>query len=279
MNAEPARPRAPAVAAPRLETDLACAGCGHNLRGLPVHGRCGECGQPVAWSAHAAGSAGAEPTWLNALLGGLAWMALALPWLWVPLAWGPFAVGFFWFTRRNPARAEVDLPLATLRIGAAAVLAGAGLLLAFAVQPPAWLPLSRFELLLVGLPATAALLLMLALGAAARQCQRRLPRGLWLELGAAWFLAVAALAIIVAGAVRYVSAGLPRNVELLAWPLLGMLLLAGVSVLTSMSLGRIWRRFELAMVTSATARRRDRAWGPHLPRRQRQPRAGVPEPG
>lgn len=36
-----------------IARDLACAGCGHTLRGLPVTGFCGECGRPVGETAAA----------------------------------------------------------------------------------------------------------------------------------------------------------------------------------------------------------------------------------
>src|SRR5262249_10880515 len=73
----------------RLAGDVFCSACGHNLRGLLPDGQCVECGLPVGWSRRGGGFLSANSEWLESLRGGIASLALLLPWMWMPLTW-PF---------------------------------------------------------------------------------------------------------------------------------------------------------------------------------------------
>lgn len=44
---DPHNLRTAAASVPRIADDRECAGCGYNLRGLPMRGRCPECGMPI----------------------------------------------------------------------------------------------------------------------------------------------------------------------------------------------------------------------------------------
>jgi hypothetical protein len=47
--------------------DMLCVHCGYNVRGLPVDGRCPECGTPVSWSLRGDLLRHADPEWLDRL--------------------------------------------------------------------------------------------------------------------------------------------------------------------------------------------------------------------
>ncbi len=53
-----------------LDADVACRGCGYNLRGLSTAGRCPECGVNVWISAAGQSLKYANPTWLAQVVGG-----------------------------------------------------------------------------------------------------------------------------------------------------------------------------------------------------------------
>lgn len=75
----------------RLDSDVKCVSCGHNLRGLLPTGVCGECGQPVEWALRSP-LARARAARLRSAA---AWMILITPWLWMPLSW-PVAYVAYW---------------------------------------------------------------------------------------------------------------------------------------------------------------------------------------
>ncbi len=87
----------------RLASDVICVFCGHNLRGLLPTGLCGECGQSVERSMRGGALANADPQWVDRLRGGTALLALALPWLWLPLAWPVVWYAGWRMTSPNPA--------------------------------------------------------------------------------------------------------------------------------------------------------------------------------
>lgn len=73
----------------RLAVDVACAVCGHNLRGLPLDGVCGECGTPVERAFHASSLSSYPAEWLSRVQQAHSALLWLLLWLWVPLAWPP----------------------------------------------------------------------------------------------------------------------------------------------------------------------------------------------
>src|SRR5438876_3717954 len=54
-----------------VATDIACRKCGYNLRGLPISGRCPECGTPVGLSVKGDLLRFSDPGWLRALRRGV----------------------------------------------------------------------------------------------------------------------------------------------------------------------------------------------------------------
>jgi hypothetical protein len=60
----------PTNAAPH-ETNITCAQCGYNLRGLEADGLCPECGQPIAISLRGHRLVRSDPAWLNRVAHGL----------------------------------------------------------------------------------------------------------------------------------------------------------------------------------------------------------------
>jgi hypothetical protein len=113
----------------RLSHDVTCAGCGHNVRGLPLDGVCGECATAVATSLTGTALLGADPRWLRAMAAGVGWLTVLLPWLWLPLAW-PLVVWGAWLAttpRQNPAGGELRRIL--LRGGVFAAVGGVPLCL------------------------------------------------------------------------------------------------------------------------------------------------------
>lgn len=57
----------------RLDIDVACKGCGYNLRGLDPAGVCAECGREVARSLHIELLRDADPKWLDRIAHGMRW--------------------------------------------------------------------------------------------------------------------------------------------------------------------------------------------------------------
>lgn len=127
----------------RLAFDVGCAFCGHNLRGLPPAGRCGECGQLVDISLCGSQLVGADPRWLKRVTMGVGLLASCLPWLWCPLVYPLVLVGGWLATATNPDnRAEAATRRALLRISLLWLLTGPPLmafndLLFFWSVPPA----------------------------------------------------------------------------------------------------------------------------------------------
>lgn len=60
-----------------LADELPCRRCGYVLRGLPLEGRCPECGTAVGWSVHGDLLRFSDPGWADHLAGGALWLIVA----------------------------------------------------------------------------------------------------------------------------------------------------------------------------------------------------------
>jgi hypothetical protein len=70
-----ARPVEPVpVAMGQVSEDLPCLKCGYNLRGLPLDGRCPECGTAIGRSTYGNALRFSEPAWVRQLAGGARWI-------------------------------------------------------------------------------------------------------------------------------------------------------------------------------------------------------------
>lgn len=82
----------------RLATDLPCANCGHNLRGLLPTGKCGECGTPVKWTLRGNPLGTVDPDWLRRVRSGVVLIVVLMVWVWVPYVWPVYAFGLWRLT-------------------------------------------------------------------------------------------------------------------------------------------------------------------------------------
>jgi len=138
--------------------DLRCVGCGYNLRGLPVDGRCPECGTPVAASRPGGGFAGWDVGCLNRVRRGAKVVAVLFPLICEGLLFA-LVCGFLAWT--NPILAMLTpLGLLLALIGGVGSMVGAGMIITRAGPWRSWSPpdvLRRFARLgvaacFVGLP-------------------------------------------------------------------------------------------------------------------------------
>lgn len=63
----------------RVGSDLACVGCGYNLRGLSLGGRCPECSIAISRSARGDLLRFSNPEWLDQLASGMTWILGSIP--------------------------------------------------------------------------------------------------------------------------------------------------------------------------------------------------------
>jgi hypothetical protein len=126
----------PATSSDTLTTDLACAQCGFNLRGLSAQASCPECNAPVSWSLLPDQLTFANRQWLRRVSRGQAVLQIGIPALLLLLippnpvvlggrrpnpqlvaalvslvkitAVGLIALGVFWSTPREPRDALTD---------------------------------------------------------------------------------------------------------------------------------------------------------------------------
>jgi hypothetical protein len=250
-------------AAGRLDVDLLCAGCGHNLRGLLPTGACGECGRPVKWTLAGSNIGAADPAWLARVHLGAAMVACLLPWLWVPIVSPFFAWGLWQLTAADPG--ERGVGQTAMHVGFRPFLIW-GL---SALLPVAWLndaELPPFSLVNLGyLVAGAYGLALLLAGSGIRRIGKRTrARG----------VATVAGLVAVAGLIGFLSWGLLIALQLLvsygqidAAPedLVGTALVAGgVSYLAILPLMIllvvVWRILQGAEVEAHGLRHELKAW-------------------
>jgi hypothetical protein len=107
----------------RVAGDVACVGCGYNLRTLAVDARCPECGQAVAESLCRDGLEFGPPAWVRGLAGGAGLLLCAAVCVVVLLA----AAGLALLAEDSLAPADVGV-LLTVFAGVAGILGGLALL-------------------------------------------------------------------------------------------------------------------------------------------------------
>ena len=86
----------------RLDGDLACVNCGHNLRGLRSVDPCTECGTPIQLSFCGSALNASDPTWVRHQRLGVATISLTMIWLWLPPAWLVLGYGVWRLTTPKP---------------------------------------------------------------------------------------------------------------------------------------------------------------------------------
>lgn len=113
-----------------IEHDLACRGCGYNLRGLSPRSRCPECDQPISHALQGDWLRYSDPRWVTTIANGYRLLAgavaigllaiifaaasahsLAIPWLTMAIALTVGVVslvGVWMTTAREPAAAESE---------------------------------------------------------------------------------------------------------------------------------------------------------------------------
>lgn len=245
-----AAPRITYDASGRLSSDVICALCGHNLRGLAPTGVCGECGQPVEWSLRGSPFGAADPAWIGRVRWAAACLTVALPWLWLPLSW-PLAYFAYWrLTSPNPSAADSGVwTSVVMRV------------LLFAPTIAVWIgvclllnPLDLWEWLWL-IPPTVALLLLFLTAAAHRLSNRpesaRLRRLCRLAF-CAWPLALLLFAPVPLALARG-PFWIPE-VVIIVLGRLGVIVLLCIPALNLAVLIGLWRALEVAEVQSHSLR-------------------------
>lgn len=88
----------------RLDTDVRCVMCGHNLRSRRVTEECTECGHPVTWTFCGNPLNVADPQWIRSLRIGTAVVCLVPIWLWHPVGWLVLGYGAWRLTALEPGQ-------------------------------------------------------------------------------------------------------------------------------------------------------------------------------
>jgi hypothetical protein len=241
----------------RIDADLFCSTCGHNLRGLEPSGVCTECGSLVEWSLGDGTLRFADPQWVRTVRSGVTWVTLTLPWLWLPLAWPLFFWGFWRLATPAPQerQAGATYGLAAIRAGPPVVLV---LALVSIVAVQAWRPWSgpdfaQFAMALAWV--VVAVMISLALrGIGRRADSRRL--GSWSVTSIV--LNGSGLGLLVLGAVN-AALGLDTLLLAAAVVLGGLATVAGLIPLVVM-LFAAWGELESAEIHTRAIREEVRPW-------------------
>lgn len=245
----------------RLNFDLYCVECGHNLRGLLPTGKCGECGSLVELSMGSGPLAAAPVAWINHVRWGVAAMTLLLPWLWLPLVWPVAWLACWHMTQPDPTPGPRGEWMAvTLRILLVLVPVAVGLWLGLAlIESWAW----DVETHADACAGVAAVFLASALLAGVRLSARveakRIRRLLWL-VGCFWALGLPTMALVVATGTTVAS-----DPMLVLAGLLAMLALASTVVLFPLAFALLWREFDVAGAIAHGSGARVRVWAAWTP--------------
>jgi hypothetical protein len=266
--------RKPAIAydaAGRLDADVYCVCCGHNLRALPPSGRCGECATPVEWSLRGGEMAAADERWTGRVLGSVQSLLLLGPWVWLPLSWPLIGLAFWGLLAKNPGspgrRRYLDYLFRAA--GVALLLAGLGaiiceLVLPFTIPRPSGTGMVAFMVLVTLLTLVLfAPLVGLALHRMAVGARLEIPRRRSALAVALWFLSAAGLAGSGAAvAERYDELGALLGVLSIGALIASLIALCG-------ALSAAWGALSRVDIYVRTERDRPRPW----PRQVRVPTA------
>lgn len=236
----------------RLAFDVGCVFCGHNLRGLPPAGRCGECGQLVDISLSGSQLIGADPRWLQRLTTGVGLLAASMPWLWCPFVYPVVLLGGWLATAANPAnRGDAITRRVMLRVMLVALLA-TGPALTFAGAFFFWSVPPAVPIFFV-----AGVLIAVWIAAVTAQLAR--------PVGNALLARRATAAALVFGAAPALAVGTIVWLEFVSYaydPVTGLLGLASVvcglagTVLLSLALVGLWRELDVVAARAAHYRLR-----------------------
>lgn len=260
----------------RLDADLACVLCGHNLRGLRADGRCGECGDPVSNSLLGAALYVADVQWLERVRFGVASLAVIWVWFWLPIVWWLIYAQAVWcITTQDRARKHVPSKLKSGCLRAVAILlavVGPTLpVLAWKTGFAASLP--RLGLSLPIIVALANVIVLAALrpilvAANVKRLATSNTIGLILALIGFLFLFLGAATTVAAqfnllGAATAVAA--PFNVLFLTYMVIGFGFVAVSFLRTLPLLFRAWRLLETATFQSRALRTERKCWQRGIP--------------
>lgn len=232
----------------RLGCDLACVRCAHNLRGLLPTGACGECGLPVEYSLAGTPLGAADPRWLARQRWGMATFTLALPWLWLPLAWPVAWVACWYLTAPDPSGRERGEGLVVAARMVLVVLATVvGVMIVILIDlPPAGVRMLTLPLAIC----VVGVLLATATLAVRRLVLRRIsprPVSITRLLTLAW---VAGTGLLAFGTLA--ELGLPLSAGPAADArVAGLAILLAIPILLPIATIRLWRELETAETLAA----------------------------
>lgn len=240
----------------RLACDLLCVRCAHNLRGLLPTGACGECGLPVEYSLAGTPLGAADPQWLARQRWGMATFTLALPWLWLPLAWPVMWLACWCLTAPDPSGRERGEGLVVVaRMVLVVLVAVVGVMIVILID----LPLAGVGMLTLPLAiCVVGVFLATATLAVRRLALRRIsPRPVSITglLTLAW---VAGTGLLAFGTLA--ELGLPLSAGPAADArVAGLAVLLVIPILLPIATIRLWRELETAEALAAD-RERLRGW-------------------
>lgn len=243
----------------RMDFDLSCVQCGHNLRGLLPTGICGECGSLVELSMGSGPLAATSLGWIARVRWGIAAMTLLLPWLWLPLVWPVVWLACWHMTEADPSPGRRGEWVAVItRI----------VLVLLPVPICIWLGVALLEAwpltMATHVPACLAVVaafLLCALLAAERLSARVGARGIRRMVrlvGACWLFGPPAVALLGLG--LGTLGGFGDGTLAIIVGLLGVFALAATLVLFPLALIGLWREFETAEVLAHSSPSRVKTW-------------------
>jgi len=232
----------------RLGCDLACVRCAHNLRGLLPTGACGECGLPVEYSLAGTPLGAADPRWLAQQRWGMATFTLALPWLWLPVAWPVAWVACWYLTAPDPSgRERGEGLIVSARIVLVVLVAVVVMMIIIVID----LPLAGVWMLTLPLAiGIVAVFLAIATLAVRRLALRRTtPRRLSIT-GLLTLVWVAGTSLLALGTLA--ELGLPLSAGPAADArVAGLAFLLAIPILLPIATIRLWRELETAEALAA----------------------------
>ena len=215
----------------RLNCDLTCPQCGHNLRGLLPTGVCVECGHPIQRAMRSTLAYDRAAQLRRAVSG----LTIISPWLWLPLSW-PVALVLYWkFAAQDPAGRRGQMAILIARYGLFVAIPTVWMLVGYLGQSggAASYPLIIFL--------TAVMIMVATLFVALRHAQDLRHRALRIVCRLAllaWIVAAVLLALASQGGLRFV----------IQLSLIGLLAVLAIPILYMASLIMLWRALEVAEI-------------------------------